>query len=56
MQQVGNAIGVAVLGVVFFGAVDRGYGVAFEDTLFAMAGLLVVVAALTRLLPKPQAS
>ncbi len=56
MQQVGNAIGVAVLGVVFFGAVDRGYDVAFEDSLFATAGLLVVVAALTRLLPKPQAS
>jgi MFS family permease len=56
MQQVGNAIGVAVIGVVFFGAVGSGYGVAFERSLFVMAGLLVVVAALTRLLPKARTS
>jgi MFS family permease len=56
MQQVGNAIGVAVIGVVFFDALDRGYQAAFERSLYAMAGLLVLVAALTRLLPRTRTS
>ena len=56
MQQVGNAIGVAVTGVVFFGALDRGYATAFELTLVALAVLLVAVAGLTRLLPRRAAA
>jgi MFS family permease len=56
MQQVGNAIGVAVIGVVFFGALDHGYGAAFQRSLYVMAGLLVLVAVLTRLLPKVRGS
>jgi EmrB/QacA subfamily drug resistance transporter len=51
MQNVGNAVGVAVIGVVFFGALDRGFGPAFELSLAVLAGLLAAVAALTRLLP-----
>lgn len=52
MQQVGNSIGVAVIGVLFFGAVNHGYGVAFERSAAAMLILLTGVAVLTRLLPK----
>jgi MFS family permease len=51
MQQVGNAIGVAVTGVIFFGALDRGYAEAFRLSLAELAALLLGVAALTRLLP-----
>ena len=51
MQQVGNAIGVAVTGVMFFGALDGGFAHAFELSLAQLAVLCVAVAALTRLLP-----
>jgi EmrB/QacA subfamily drug resistance transporter len=56
MQQVGNAIGVAVTGVVFFGALDHGYAAAFERSLVLLAVLLVAVAGLTRLLPRRAAA
>jgi predicted MFS family arabinose efflux permease len=55
MQQAGNALGVAVTGVIFFGALDRGYGHAFAVALAQLAALLVVVVLLTRLLPPPGA-
>jgi MFS family permease len=51
MQNVGNALGVAVIGVVFFGAVDGGFAHAFELSLAVLAVTLLIVAALTRLLP-----
>jgi Na+/melibiose symporter-like transporter len=51
MQNVGNAIGVAVTGVIFFGALHSGYATAFELAAGELALLLVGVAALTRLLP-----
>jgi EmrB/QacA subfamily drug resistance transporter len=51
MQQVGNAIGVALTGVIFFGAVHGGVAHAFELSLAELAALLLAVAALTRLLP-----
>ena len=50
-QQVGNSIGVAVTGLLFFGALNHGYGVAFERSVLQMGALLLVVAALTRLMP-----
>jgi EmrB/QacA subfamily drug resistance transporter len=53
-QQVGNALGVAVTGVIFFGALPGGYGHAMVLSLAELAGLLVAVAALTRLLPRPR--
>jgi EmrB/QacA subfamily drug resistance transporter len=56
MQQVGNAIGVAVTGVLFFGALDGGYARAFELSLAQLALLCVAVAGLTRLLPRRAAS
>jgi EmrB/QacA subfamily drug resistance transporter len=55
-QQVGNSIGVALTGVLFFGAIDRGYDLAFERSALQMGALLLVVAALTRLMPGRQPS
>jgi EmrB/QacA subfamily drug resistance transporter len=55
MQQVGNALGVAVTGVIFFGALRSGFAHAFALSLAELAALLVGVAALTRLLPARKA-
>jgi MFS family permease len=51
MQNVGNALGVAVTGVIFFGALHAGYATAFELAVGQLAVLLVGVSLLTRLLP-----
>jgi MFS family permease len=53
MQQVGNSVGVAVTGVIFFGAAGHGYGHALDLSVAELAALLVGVAALSRLLPRP---
>jgi EmrB/QacA subfamily drug resistance transporter len=53
-QQVGNSIGVAVTGLLFFGALSHGYSLAFERSVLQMGALLLVVAALTRLMPGRQ--
>ena len=45
-QQVGNSVGVAVTGVLFFGAISHGYRLAFEHSVLQMGALLLVVAAL----------
>ncbi len=37
MQNVGNAIGVAVIGVLFYGAVSHGFADAFEVSVIALA-------------------
>jgi predicted MFS family arabinose efflux permease len=52
-QQVGNTIGVAAIGAIFYGAIGpRGdYAGAFELALIAVAAVCVVVAALVQLLP-----
>jgi hypothetical protein len=55
MQQVGNALGVAVTGVIFFGALDGGFGHAFEVSLIQLALLGTAVTALTWLLPRREA-
>ena len=54
MQQVGNRVGVAVTGVIFFGALSGGYARAFEFCLAQLCGLLVVVAVLALVLPRPK--
>jgi EmrB/QacA subfamily drug resistance transporter len=51
-QNVGNALGVAVTGVIFFGAVHGGYDHALQLSLAQLAILLVAAAGLARLLPK----
>jgi EmrB/QacA subfamily drug resistance transporter len=55
-QQVGNSIGVAVTGVLFFGALSQGYSLAFERSTLQMGALLLAVAALTRLMPARRAT
>ncbi len=49
-RDLGNSIGVAVTGLLFFGALNHGYGVAFERSVLQMGALLLVVAAFTRLM------
>ena len=51
MQQVGNSVGVAVTGVIYFGALHRGYAHAFGLSVMELGVLLVGVAALSRMLP-----
>jgi EmrB/QacA subfamily drug resistance transporter len=51
MQNVGNAIGVSVIGVLFYGAVSHGFAGAFQLSVAALAVTLAGVAALTRLIP-----
>jgi EmrB/QacA subfamily drug resistance transporter len=53
MQNVGNALGVAIIGVIYFGAAHSGLAGAFQLSLATLAVILVAVAALTRLLPAP---
>jgi EmrB/QacA subfamily drug resistance transporter len=55
-QQVGNAIGVAVSGVIFFGLLSHGFAVAFGVSLAQMGGLLLAVAALTLTLLRPSSA
>jgi len=52
MQQVGNAVGVAITGIIFFGAAKHGVPHAFELSLVQLAAVCVAAAALTRLLPR----
>jgi MFS family permease len=51
MQQVGNAVGVAITGLVYFGSLHSGTAKAFEVSAVQLAGLLAAVAVLTRWLP-----
>jgi EmrB/QacA subfamily drug resistance transporter len=52
MQQVGNALGVAVTGMIFFGGLAGGFAHAFALSLVQLGCLLITVAALTRLIPR----
>jgi sugar phosphate permease len=52
-QNVGNAIGVAVIGAVYFGAASGGVAHAFQLSLAALAVVLLGVVALARRLPRP---
>ena len=53
-QQIGNALGVAIIGVVFFGARQGGHAVpeAFRTSLLWLAAGSVAVAALIQALPR----
>jgi len=51
VQQVGSALGVAVIGVVFFGLADHGLGTAFAVSAAILAGLMIIVGLLAGLLP-----
>ena len=51
--QLGNSIGVAVIGVVFFNAVGGGLGHAFQISLLPLAALPLAAAAAIQLIPRP---
>ena len=51
-QQVGNALGVAIVGAIFFGGVGTGYAHAFEVSLAVLAALLGAVAVSARRIPR----
>ena len=51
MQQVGYSLGVAITGVVYFGATDQGVGHAFELSLIQLAAVAAGIVAACRLLP-----
>src|SRR4029079_13920010 len=53
-QQVGFALGVAITGVIYFGAADQGIAHAFQVRLWQIAALAVEIVALTRLLLRPR--
>ncbi|HEY2478008.1 MAG TPA: hypothetical protein VGI17_04695 [Solirubrobacterales bacterium] len=57
-QQVGNTIGVAAIGAIFYGAIgpNGDYAGAFELALVAVAAVCLAVAALVQLLPGRPAS
>lgn len=54
VQQVGNTVGVALIGIVFFGAMDRGprvaleHGLAYLVAVTALLGLLAMLPAQIR--------
>jgi EmrB/QacA subfamily drug resistance transporter len=56
MQQVGNALGVAVTGVIFYGAIAHGVAHAFVLSLVELCAVSVAVAACSRFLPRPASS
>jgi EmrB/QacA subfamily drug resistance transporter len=51
MQQIGNALGVAITSVIFYGTIKHGLPHAFELSLVELAAVSLVVAACARLLP-----
>jgi EmrB/QacA subfamily drug resistance transporter len=55
VQQVGNALGVALLGIVFYGALGSGVPHAFRGCLIFLIVVELVLAGLVQLLPKDPA-
>lgn len=51
VQQVGNAVGVALVGIVFFGRADQGLVSAFDASLLYLATTTVAVALAATFLP-----
>jgi EmrB/QacA subfamily drug resistance transporter len=54
VQQIGNALGVALIGVVFYDA--HGFQGAFEHSLIYLMAVAVVVVALVQLLPRQRSA
>jgi len=54
--QVGYALGVAITGVIFFGAADAGVAHAFELSLIQLAIVSAGIVVTSRLLPRPRAA
>jgi MFS family permease len=47
VQQLGNCVGVALVGLVYFGATAVGPGVAFQHSLVYLAGVMALLAAVS---------
>jgi EmrB/QacA subfamily drug resistance transporter len=54
VQQVGNALGVALIGIVFYGALGGGVAHAFRGSLIFLIVVELALAALVQLLPRQQ--
>jgi hypothetical protein len=54
VQNVGNAIGVAVVGAVYFGRLDQGPAQAFEASLVVLTAIAAAVLLPAVLLPRPR--
>jgi EmrB/QacA subfamily drug resistance transporter len=52
-QQVGFSLGVAISGIVYFGAADTDVAQAFQLSLVQMAAFAVEIVVMARLLPRP---
>jgi MFS family permease len=55
IQQVGFALGVAITGIIFFGAADEGIAHAFQLALIQLSVVSAGIVVMSRLLPGPQA-
>jgi hypothetical protein len=56
LQQVANAVGVALVGIIFFGRLDTGIVDAFEASLVYLVATTVAVAVAAAFLPgRPRA-
>jgi MFS family permease len=51
-QQVGYSLGVAITGIVYFGASDQGIAHAFQLSLLQLAAVAAGIAVVSRLLPR----
>ncbi|WP_084700471.1 MFS transporter [Streptacidiphilus anmyonensis] len=54
LQQVGGAVGVALVGLVFYGSLSGGYAHAFESGVLVLAAMELTLAGLMQLLPREQ--
>ncbi|GAB3888247.1 hypothetical protein GCM10027612_28470 [Microbispora bryophytorum subsp. camponoti] len=55
-QQVGGALGVGIIGIVFYGALSGGVTVAFQHGLVYLIVITLVIAALVQWLPRARAA
>jgi predicted MFS family arabinose efflux permease len=53
MQQIGNSLGVALIGIVFYGTLHTGYAHAFRFGMAYTATMALVVAVLVTRFPRP---
>lgn len=52
LQQLGGALGVAIIGLVFYGSLSGGYAHAFEAGVLVLALMELALAGLTQLFPR----
>ncbi|MEV7806450.1 hypothetical protein AB0O28_26235 [Microbispora sp. NPDC088329] len=55
-QQVGGALGIGIIGIVFYNALSGGVAVAFQHGLVYLIVVTLAIAALVRWLPRARAA